>query len=88
MNDPIHQEALTQARIDIVALEVQVETIGREVGDLKDGMKELVATINGMRDQITEARGGWRVLMAIGGASATAGGFIAWAAEHLFNRTP
>lgn len=89
MSDSLHQsEALTQARIDIAALEVQVETIGREMGELKAGMAELVRTMNAMRDQMTEARGGWRVLMAIGGASATAGGFIAWVAEHLLGKGP
>jgi predicted RNase H-like nuclease (RuvC/YqgF family) len=87
--DILHQsEALTQARIDIAALERTVEGMGREIGELKTGMKELVATIHAMRDQLTEARGGWRVLMAIGGASATAGGVIAWAAEHLIGKTP
>lgn len=83
MNEPHQTEALVRARIDIAALERTVEGMGREIGDLKDGMRELVTTINGMRDQLTEAKGGWRVLMAIGGASATAGGLIAWVAEHF-----
>jgi hypothetical protein len=89
MPDSFQQsEALVQARIDIVALEKTVEGMGREIGEIKDAVTELTRTVNGMRDQLTEARGGWRTLMALGGASATFGGALAWLVEHLMNRTP
>jgi hypothetical protein len=87
MNDSLHQsEALVQARIDIAALEKTVEAMARQNERMEGAITALTSTVNGMRDQLTEAKGGWRVLMAIGGAAATAGGVIAWAVEHLTNR--
>lgn len=89
MNEQFNQsEALVQARIDIAALDRTVEGMGREIGEMKSGMAELVKTVNGMRDQMTEARGGWRVLMMLGGVSATFGGLIGWAIEHMTGKTP
>jgi hypothetical protein len=88
MPDTLHQsEALVQARIDIVALEKTVEGMGREIGEIKEAVAELTRTVNGMRDQLTEAKGGWKTLMLLGGASATFGGALAWLAEHLI-KTP
>lgn len=83
-NDVLHQsEALAQARVDIARLEAQQEGMGREIGELKDMVRALTATVNAMRDDITAAKGGWRTLMLLGGASASAGGAITWLLQHL-----
>jgi hypothetical protein len=42
--------------------------------------------VQSMQLQMAEARGGWKVLMAIGTASATAGGFASWVVTHYFGR--
>lgn len=89
MPDSYHQsEALTQARIDIATLEAQVEGMGDQIDRMEDAIVTLTTTVNGMRDQLTEAKGGWRVLMMLGGASATFGGLIGWAIEHMTGKTP
>lgn len=75
-------ETLAQARA-VARLEAQVDGMGREIGELKEDVRALMATINGMRDQMNEAKGGWRTLMLLGGASASAGGVVAWVAQHL-----
>lgn len=80
--DPIHQ-----AHVDIAVLQTKVEAQGREIGELKDAIHALTATVNGLRDTLTEARGGWRTLMLLGGAGATFGGLFTWALEH-FMRSP
>ena len=79
-------EALVQARIDIATLEATVEGMGDQIGRMEDAIVTLTTTVNGMRDQLTEAKGGWRVLMILGGASATFGGVIAWAFQHLIGK--
>ena len=47
----------------------------------------LSAKINDKLDEIqvllSEARGGWRILMLIGGAGATVGGLVAWGMQHI-----
>lgn len=60
-----------------------MEGMGREMGDLKDSVRVLVATVNGMRDDITAAKGGWKTLLLLGGAAASAGGIISWVLQHL-----
>lgn len=78
----LNQEAISQATA-IAVLETKVEAQGREIGELKDAIKELTKTVNDMRDTLTEARGGWKTLMLLGGASATFGGLLTWALEHV-----
>ena len=72
----IHVEALTRARVDIAQLEVTVASLSTQVA-------ELTRTVNALRDQLTEARGGWRALMLLGGASATMGGVVTAALQHI-----
>lgn len=72
----IHVEALTRARVDIAQLEVTVASLSTQVA-------ELTRTVNALRDQLTEARGGWRALMLLGGASATLGGAVTFVLQHI-----
>lgn len=62
-------------------LQAQVETLIAAVGKLE-------SKVDGMSKQMSEARGGWKVLMALGTVSASVGGAITWAATHLFGRGP
>lgn len=71
-----HAEALTRARVDIAALEVQVASMSTQLA-------ELTRTVNALRDQLTEAKGGWRALMLLGGASATLGGVVTTVLQHF-----
>jgi hypothetical protein len=80
-------EMIDQIRT-VAELKARVEGMGREIGELKDDIKTLTATVNALRDQITEARGGWRTLMLLGGAAASAGGAISWAVQHLTGKGP
>jgi hypothetical protein len=82
----LNQEALVQARIDIVALQTQVEHQGREIGELKGVIQILVGKIDNMAATLSEARGGWKFMMALGGAGATFGAFIGWLVQHLGGR--
>lgn len=84
MNDVLLQsEALTQARVDIAALEVQVSNLSQQLSTVGAALAELTRTVNSMRDQLTEAKGGWRTLMLLGGASATFGGFLVGFLDHF-----
>jgi hypothetical protein len=39
-------------------------------------------------DKLSEAKGGWRLLMGLGGAAATLGGIITWFATHTVTVGP
>lgn len=68
---------------------VNIAVIQTEVAYLKAGMADLKATNaqqNAKLDKIVsamdEARGGWRLLLLLGGAAGTAGGALGWLLSH------
>jgi hypothetical protein len=64
-------------------LQAQVETLIASDREKTELLKILAADMTAVRLQLAEAKGGWRLLMAIGGASASAGGAITWALNHF-----
>lgn len=69
-------------RRDYGRLEAQVERLTQDVHALKE-------TVQKMHTMMAEARGGWRVLMLIGGVSGTIGAAATWVVSHLsFKGTP
>lgn len=59
--DPEERDRLTRVETKVDAIEEDVKALKRDVQDIKT--------------LLTEARGGWRVLVLIGGAGAAAGAF-------------
>ena len=62
--------------VEFGALRQSVKTLTDEVHALRGDVAEMKATM-------AAAKGGWRMLMLIGGACATAGSAITWAISHL-----
>lgn len=58
--------------------EAQIDSLEREVSALRNDVREI-------REILDRAAGGWRVIMAASGASATAGAVASWLASksHL-----
>lgn len=80
----LHQsEQLTQARLDIAVQAQQITSLREALDDLRDAVSQLTTTVNSMRDQLTEARGGWKTLMLLGGAASALGGAVVWVVQHL-----
>lgn len=84
MTDSNHSEALVQARIDITRLEVQVSHLSVSMATLEESNQQLTAKLDQVLLTLSEARGGWKTLMAVGGAASAAGGFATWVAQHFF----
>jgi hypothetical protein len=62
----------------------------REFGRMEQEVKQLTAQVAGMQATLTEinntlsqAKGGWRTLMLLGGAGAAAGSLVTWALSHV-----
>lgn len=78
--------------------EINPRDFGRleaEVCALTELMKAQTQIIKHMGDRLdlinetlTEARGGWRVLMWVGGAASTMGAMVSWALSNLTWRAP
>lgn len=64
-------------------LQAEVEALRRDTDQQTQMLSALVNEVSGMRTQLAEARGGWKVLMFLGGGSAAVGASIAtWWAQH------
>ena len=66
--------------------EISAQEFGKmqaTVGALESDMREMKADVRVIRDAITEARGGWKTLLMIGGAAAAAASFITWLLNHV-----
>ena len=84
MNDTFHQlphPALTEAQIDIAVLKSQL-------ADIKVKQTQIDEKLDLVLGKLSEAKGGWRLLMALGGAAATAGGVITWLLTHTVTVGP
>lgn len=57
-------------------LEQQVQQLSAQVVAMQTTLQAINATLN-------EAKGGWRALMLMGGASAAAGGIVTWLLQHV-----
>lgn len=64
-------------------LQAQVETLLRLDAEKTDLLRALAKDIEAMRIQMAEARGGWKLMMLLGGAAASFGGAISWALTHF-----
>lgn len=72
-----------QANAIIIArLEIEVAYLKVGMADLKATNAQQNAKLDAILGTMAEARGGWRTLLLIGGASSTVGGFLSWAITH------
>lgn len=67
----------------------------QEFGELKAEVRMLIGAVRDLdgkvdtiHDKLTEAKGGWKVLMGLGGASSVLGGLVTWFATHIMGRGP
>ena len=63
----------------------EIATHGAEIKHIQDDldqiaaeMKEVRKALSQINTTLSEAKGGWKVLMLIGGAGGTVGAFITW----------
>ena len=82
MNDPM-QVALTDARIHIGQLQVEVKYLTNSVAGLQESNEQLTLKLDQVLLALSEARGGWKTLMLVGGAASSLGGLLAWAISHF-----
>jgi hypothetical protein len=54
-------------------LQAEVVNQRRDLERMSRALEDMARAMHAMQDQLAEARGGWKVLLMVGGASATAG---------------
>lgn len=65
----------------------QVESLRRDLDTqnkvLALHMEKTDIILRGIQETLSEAKGGWKMMMLIGGSAGSAGAFIGWAFSHL-----
>lgn len=74
---------LANARIDIARLETELGHLSATISELKSSNTSMAIKLDDVLRQLAEAKGGWRTLMWLGGASASAGSLITWGLQHF-----
>ena len=67
-------------------LQAQVETLIKSDAEKTGLLTQLAEDMTAVRLQLAEAKGGWRLLVSLGGACASVGGGIAWLVHEFFKR--
>lgn len=69
--------------VEVALLKQTVENNEKAVSELAIAVRDLTALVTAMSATIAEARGGWRVLMLLGGAAAVMGSGLTWFLTHV-----
>jgi hypothetical protein len=78
VSDEITKDSLQPAR-----LEEQFNTIRRDVEQMAEQMAAQQTQLSEILAKLNEARGGWKMLMLIGGSCASVGATISWMLQHV-----
>lgn len=78
-----NQQALTEARIDIGMLKVQVAHLMETVDALQVTNKEQNVKLDQVLLALSAAQGGWKTMMLFGTAATTLGAGAAWLISYL-----
>lgn len=73
MIDPIEYGEL---RGKVAAMQTQISEIQSQQAATNAKLDQVLA-------KLSEARGGWKMMMALGGAAATLGGAVTWVAQNV-----
>lgn len=64
-------------------LEGAVAALKTEMNEVKDRQAAIDGKLDQVLTKLSEAKGGWRLLMLLGGAGATLGAGLTWVLSHL-----
>lgn len=70
---------ITDVSVAVAKLEVQVERLEQDMGELKSDVKFI-------RRKLDEATGGWRIFLIVGSAGAALGGFLFKALDLVWGK--
>ncbi len=80
------QQAETERRqhaVDIAVLQQQMRTVNEQMAKMEKSLEALIDKLEEVSITLTEARGGWRTLMWLGGAAAGVGSAFTWVMTHV-----
>ena len=73
---------------DFGHLEGRVDALTNTVAAQSKAMELMAVQLKHMNDTLSEAKGGWRAMMYVGGAAGTVGAIISWIVQHMTFKGP
>jgi hypothetical protein len=74
---------VVDTRIAVARLETQVAHLTAAVAEMKLANTMQSSKLDAIQSTLSEARGGWRLMMMVGGASSAIGGMVTWIVAHI-----
>jgi prefoldin subunit 5 len=68
---------------EVKALAQTLEAQNKTLAAQNETLARVIQELGEVKTTLSEARGGWKLLMLISGASATAAGAVTWIAQHI-----
>lgn len=56
--------------------EAQIEALDRDIREMREDMRRIFEKLEAINETLSEAKGGWKTLMWVAGASAALGGVV------------
>jgi len=69
--------------IEFGRLQAEVTSLRRDFDALLKAIETNTVMLHEMRDTLAEAKGGWRLMLAVGGAVGSVAAGVAWATQHI-----
>lgn len=79
------EDAINTAR-ELATHAADIDHLQRDMDRLAVDMADIKKSIASINTTLSEARGGWRVLLLVAGASGTVGSALTWLSQHLWSR--
>ena len=76
-------DEITKDSLQIARLEVQFQALRSDMEQMTVQMQAMRSQLESVLEKLSEARGGWRVLMLLGGAGAALGSSVSYFLAHI-----
>ena len=74
---------ITPDSVQIARLEERMSTLARDLEMQTNALDEVRKQLDEVLKALHEAKGGWRLMMLLGGGAASLGGIATWALSHV-----
>lgn len=74
--------------VEFGRLQAQVAALLKSDEQKTELLQQLAEDMTAVRLQLAEAKGGWKLLMLLGGGAATLGSGATWVIQHFMGKTP
>ena len=68
---------------DLAVHDVEIKHLQDDMDKMVKEMAEIKKSLALIQTTLSEAKGGWKTLLMVGGAAATIGGAISWLFQHI-----